>query len=395
LPVPRFKPLLSLLVLFCGSSFLPAGAQAPAGGLETTVFGFLAKNCRGYHNAKLSSGQLNLEPYTTEASILQDRERWERLIRKLRTGEMPPPGMPRPDPEATSAAAAAIEAVFDEADRRARPDPGRVTAGRLNRTEYSNTVRDLLGVDFAPADDFLPDDSGYGLDSIGDVLPMSHLLMEKYLAAAEKIARRAVYGMEELKSSPVTHQPWYIDFDLGKEVKFDYDLTGRSLPSSLQVTHRFPVDAEYVITGELRGFRSAQTSRLSYFLWFIMPDEALLRAADQGTLRRPRDLEEQVRRMLQDPRSRSGLREKNGSLLDQSMIVYGCGIADSDRHTHTGLPLVLVGGGGTFRGGRHIDLGKDTPLANLTSCWRNARECSAALSVTAPESWISKCISLS
>ena len=105
--------------------------------------------------------------------------------------------------------------------------------------------------------------------------------------------------------------------------------------------------------------------------------------------------EEQVRRMLQDPRSRSGLREKNGSLLDQSTIVYGCGIADSDRHTHTGLPLVLVGGGGTFRGGRRIDLGKDTPLANLTSRWRNARECNAALSVTAPESWISKCISLS
>ncbi len=73
-----------------------------------------------------------------------------------------------------------------------RADPGRVTARRLNRYEYNNTVRDLLAVDFQPAADFPADDSGYGFDNIGDVLSLSPVLMEKYLAAAEKIARIAI-----------------------------------------------------------------------------------------------------------------------------------------------------------------------------------------------------------
>ena len=73
-----------------------------------------------------------------------------------------------------------------------KPDPGRVTARRLNRYEYNNTIRDLLAINFRPADDFPADDSGYGFDNIGDVLSLSPVLMEKYLHAAEKIARTAI-----------------------------------------------------------------------------------------------------------------------------------------------------------------------------------------------------------
>ena len=86
----------------------------------------------------------------------------------------------------------AIQAIFDRADAAAKPNAGRVTIRRLNRTEYNNTIRDLVGVDFKPADDFPADDVGYGFDNIGDVLSVSPLLLEKYLAAAETILDQAI-----------------------------------------------------------------------------------------------------------------------------------------------------------------------------------------------------------
>ena len=87
-----------------------------------------------------------------------------------------------------------VERAFARDDRELKPDPGHVPTHRLNRVEYANTIRDLLGVDFRATDEFPPDDSGYGFDNIGDVLTVSPALMQKYLAAAEKIAARAVGG---------------------------------------------------------------------------------------------------------------------------------------------------------------------------------------------------------
>ena len=87
-----------------------------------------------------------------------------------------------------------VQAEFDRADKLTKPDPGRVTAHRLNRSEYANTIRDLLGVVFRADEEFPPDDSGYGFDNIGDVLTVSPTLMQKYLYAAEQIASRAVGG---------------------------------------------------------------------------------------------------------------------------------------------------------------------------------------------------------
>src|SRR6266542_2093892 len=100
---------------------------------------------------------------------------------------MPPKGLPRPDAAQQKAAVAYIQSELDRLARARKPDPGRVTAHRLNRFEYTNTIHDLLGVNFTPADDFPVDDAGYGFDNIGDVLTVSPVLMEKYLAAAEKI----------------------------------------------------------------------------------------------------------------------------------------------------------------------------------------------------------------
>ena len=195
--------------------------------------------------------------YNTRGSIAAHRERWELVLKRLKAGEMPPPAMPRPDQTELRAAMAWIELELDRLDSHATPDPGRVTARRLNRAEYNNTVKDLLGVDFRPADDFPQDDTGYGFDTIGDVLSLSLVQMEKYLSAAESVARTAVYGPQASKPTMARYQPSGRrrpgDFD---NLFFNthpwlsvlnYDETGLSMPNSFHVMHRFPVTAEYVI----------------------------------------------------------------------------------------------------------------------------------------------------
>ena len=113
---------------------------------------------------------------------------------------MPPPGVPRP--KELDTAIQYVEGELDKADRNTRPDPGRVTARRLNRAEYTNTIRDLLAVDFRAEKSFPTDDLGNGFDNIGDVLTISPVLMEKYLSAAGEIARRAI-GADPLPKKPL------------------------------------------------------------------------------------------------------------------------------------------------------------------------------------------------
>src|SRR6202035_4558532 len=115
--------------------------------------------------------------------------------------EMPPKGVPRPAAQ-MEALTKFVQAEFERADRNVKPDPGRVTARRLNRNEYSNTIRDLLAVDFHAERDFPTDDSGYGFDNIGDILTVSPILMEKYMSAAETIAPRAM-GADPLPKKPL------------------------------------------------------------------------------------------------------------------------------------------------------------------------------------------------
>jgi cytochrome c553 len=234
---------------------------------DKSIQPFLAQNCYACHNAQLKSGNLNLEKYQTAAAVTQDRETWERILQKLRAGEMPPKGMPRPEKAQLETVTRWIEDELMRADRLARPDPGRVTARRLNRVEYNNTVRDLLGVDFRPADDFPQDDSGYGFDNIGDVLSLSPVLMEKYLAAAEKIARTALFGPERMKPTLTRYHPPGRKIASRTTPLFDYDTTGLSLPNALHVTHRFPVDGEYAIRVFLGGVRPAGSEPLQIALW--------------------------------------------------------------------------------------------------------------------------------
>lgn len=254
------SPLLSLMI--------PARQVQSAEDSDAfaqTIRPFLTANCTTCHNPDLQSGGLNLEAFRSAASITENRERWEKVLRKLRTGEMPPKGMPRPDKTEVENVCRFIEGEFARADQLAPPDPGRVTARRLNRNEYNNTVRDLLGVDLRPADDFPQDDSGYGFDNIGDVLSLSPVLMEKYLTAAERVARAAVYGPDVLKPTLTRYRGRLIV--PRKTPLMDYDLTGLGLPNTTHATHRFPVDGEYIIRAFLGGARPAGSEPLQLSLW--------------------------------------------------------------------------------------------------------------------------------
>src|SRR6266446_4055937 len=157
---------------------------------QTQIKPLLSKYCFGCHGEK-KKGDLDLRVYTDEASVLRDRKTFSKVEKNLQAHEMPPEKKPLPTPEERELITAWIQSEIFKCDCD-HPDPGRVTIHRLNRAVYNNTIRDLVGVNFRPADDFPADDSGYGFDNIGDVLSMSPLLAEKYLAAAEQVMDRAI-----------------------------------------------------------------------------------------------------------------------------------------------------------------------------------------------------------
>jgi hypothetical protein len=176
---------------------LTATSASQAVDLSAPTFGkpgraFLEKHCLKCHCGEKPKAGLSLEPFRDSLSLIKQRTVWNDVLRKIATGEMPPNGQLRPTVASSVAFTDLVKAVFDHADRNAKPDPGRVTMRRLNRVEYRNTIRDLTGVAFDPTEDFPSDDIGHGFDNIGDVLTLSPVLMERYLAAAEQVMNKAI-----------------------------------------------------------------------------------------------------------------------------------------------------------------------------------------------------------
>jgi hypothetical protein len=199
--------MISRCALLCVSAaalLLPAhvwGQGAKSNDFERIVAPFLAKHCVHCHGAQKKKADLSLHVFKDEKSLLKDRKLWQNVARVVHEGEMPPPERNRPSVGESDSFLKAVRGIFEAADRAAGRDPGRVTMRRLNRAEYNNTIRDLCRVDFKPAEDFPSDDVGYGFDNIGDVLTLSPLLMERYLAAAEAIGQRAIIVGEAPKPS--------------------------------------------------------------------------------------------------------------------------------------------------------------------------------------------------
>src|SRR5262245_24915356 len=236
-------------------------------GFDSIIRPFVTENCIPCHGFKKQKNGLNLESYESATSLRDEHERWAEVVKKLRAREMPPEEEPQPPEHQRQSVAGWLAKELDRIDKLTPPDPGRVTARRLNRTEYNNTVRDLLGVDTHPADDFPQDDAGYGFDNIADVLSLSPVLMEKYISAADKVTRAALFGPPTLKPTLARLRSDGRRVREAKTFPGDYDVTGLSLPNAFHAVHRVPVDGEYVIKVALTGLRPAGSEPIDIALW--------------------------------------------------------------------------------------------------------------------------------
>jgi len=238
----------------------PAAAKAKAPAVDAAAFDakvkpVLKNTCSGCHNATLMSGGVNLLPYIDSTTITEDRAAWEKIVEKISTGEMPPKGVPRPPEAQMQDLVKFVQSEFEKADAAVKPDPGRVTARRLNRNEYRNTIRDLLAVDFRADKDFPTDDSGYGFDNIGDILTISPVLMEKYLTAAETIASRAM-GADPLPKKPIEA---VCELKTQTLRRLDY--------STVEASHRVDFDGDYTVIFGFPGERSADAKPVKMGFW--------------------------------------------------------------------------------------------------------------------------------
>ena len=257
-------------------------AVASAEGFERVVKPFVAANCISCHGNETQKHDLNLESFTSSDTLIADRERWDEVVVKLRDREMPPADEPQPAEHQRQAVAEWIARELARIDRLTPPNPGRVTARRLNRAEYNNTVRDLLGVDMHPADDFPQDDSGYGFDNIADVLSLPPVLMEKYLSAGERLARVALFGPPAMAPTLVRLRSDGRRAGDARTVPAEYDVTGLSLPNAFHSPYRVPVTAEYIIKVSLGGVRPAHSEPVTFALW-VDEREVAARAFDAET----------------------------------------------------------------------------------------------------------------
>ncbi|HEX5000305.1 MAG TPA: DUF1592 domain-containing protein [Terriglobia bacterium] len=327
-------PLTAIIVL--AGLLLQRGPEIQAA--NSAPRDFLAQYCVACHSDRLKTGGLSLEGRDPEESPSASAI-WERVLVKLRSGEMPPAGrQPRPSASAVTRFTRTVTDILDRAAADS-PDPGRPVIHRLNRSEYHNALRDLLAVDIDVSSLLPADDAGYGFDNIADLLSMSPALFERYMAVAETAARLAVAdpaAKKESRSKIFLCQP---------SVNLDADRCASAILSTLaRQAYRRPVNAEDI--GPLLALYRSRApafepgielalqamlvspnflfrverdppgrepvyrvsdlelaSRLSFFLWSSLPDAELLNLAEQGELRDGSTLDRQIRRMIDDPRS--------------------------------------------------------------------------------------------
>ena len=210
------------------------------------VLPVLTKYCVGCHGASKPKAGLNLASFQDEKSATSKRKVWERVKEYVEGGLMPPDDRPQPTREELAQLTQWIRSSLKADDCGRTFDPGRVTIRRLNRAEYNNTIRDLIGIDFHPADDFPSDDVGYGFDNIGDVLSMPPILLEKYLAAAEAVTDEAIVVGSTTKGMVKTWNGETIGSNAGGSLRDDGTLILTS-EAEIVVNNSFPRNAYYII----------------------------------------------------------------------------------------------------------------------------------------------------
>jgi mono/diheme cytochrome c family protein len=199
------------------------------------------KYCVTCHNERLHTAGLLLDKVSAD-DVTASGDIWEKVVRKVRTGEMPPAGMPRPDKATFDTFASELETALDHAAA-TKPNPGRVALHRLNRTEYVNAIRDLLALEIDGRSFLIADDvDQHGFDDIADVLSVSPVLMEQYMSAARKVSRLATGDPTIL---PV-FETYTVPSTMNQDGRMNEDLPFGSR-GGIAVSHHFPLDGEYEI----------------------------------------------------------------------------------------------------------------------------------------------------
>ena len=239
----------SAWVLSAGWAILSAnGAQsspAPspvAANASINARAVVDRYCVTCHNQRTKTSDLALDGADITAPSVHG-EIWENVVRRLRTRSMPPQGMPRPDDATYEALATYLETELDQSAA-AKPNPGRPLIRRLNRSEYANSVRDLIALDVDVASLLPPDDSAFGFDNISDLLGTSPALLERYLVAADRVSALAVGGAVS---------PGSDTYRIRQDRSQDQHIEGLPLGTvgGAVVKHTFPLDAEYRFSLEL------------------------------------------------------------------------------------------------------------------------------------------------
>jgi hypothetical protein len=328
---------IAVCIVFGGS----ARSQAPP-----SPRALLEQYCVICHNDSLRTASISFQSLSPPAAGANPAI-WEKALRKLNDGEMPPAGVSRPDASATASLAQWIEAPLDKAAAD-HPHPGAAPIHRLNRTEYANVIHDLLGVDINATSMLPPDDSAFGFDNIASALGVSSPLLERYIAAASQITSqirseasrvfvcrpqttedelpcaRSIFATFARRAyrRTVTNadlDPLLALYRQGRASDGFNDAILRGIEAIL-VSPSFLFRIERTPAGVLPGsvYRIGDfelASRLSFFLWSTTPDDQLLDLAEKGQLSDDSVLKSQIARMLADSRSNELIRNFSGQWL--------------------------------------------------------------------------------
>lgn len=228
------------VALLVSGTFSAAVADEEGSFVDGQLRPFLSTYCVQCHSGEEPSGEFSLD----EASLLEQgaehREQWETVVEYLRADMMPPEDETQPEKDQVEQIVASIEDNFLAIDCENTTSPGPAIIRRLNRAEYANTIRDLLDIEFEGADDFPSDDVGYGFDNIGDVLSISPILMERYLAAAEEIATTAIVADDPRRSRIVRLEAEDLPNDIPAGAALDslrYFYSGGEVYTELEIGH--------------------------------------------------------------------------------------------------------------------------------------------------------------
>ena len=250
--------LLLSFVLAAGIPQWGIAAERP-----TNVTRIVHESCGACHEGDDAESEIDFTKHTN-VDDPKGIKFWERVWDVIEAGAMPPRTEPQLSPEDRAALLGWVEKDVFKVDC-ANPDPGRVTIRRLNRREYDNSIQDLFGIKFSPAEDFPPDDSGYGFDNIGDVLTLSPVLMDKYFNAAEAVvnrtiafngpqeAKRTFRGSELVNVEPDKSKPRLLElrFRVDQEADYAFEITVTAntfYPFEGAIKYRMELDDEEVAT---------------------------------------------------------------------------------------------------------------------------------------------------